>query len=747
MDFEFEQGTFLNYEPEEIYNVNRELNLAWNIVEKTGENLFLTGRAGTGKTTFLKKLRAVTAKRMVVLAPTGVAAINANGSTIHSFFQLPLTPFIPGKGHVGDKKYTSLSRIKKKLISTLSLLVIDEISMVRPDTLDAVDHLLRRMRRDNRPFGGVQLLLIGDLRQLPPVVRPDEWDLIKDHYPTPYFFESHALRSAGYQTVELSMVYRQTDRKFLDILNEIRDGKATAQTLFELNRRYLPNFDADGHSGYIRLMTHNFQAAAVNQKKLDDLPGRLYEFEAVVKGDFPESSYPAERHLQLKEGAQVMFIKNDIGVERRYYNGMIGTVTRLSNDKIMVMPHEGEREIEVERAEWENTRYTIDKATSRVAQETLGTFSQYPLQLAWAITIHKSQGLTFDKAIIDSSRSFAPGQTYVALSRCRSLEGLVLCNPVPGSAIIIDRDVNSFMEFCGSNIPDASKVEAFKQIYAHNLICELFDFNALRHAFGEFARYAREYIMPMMPEIGRELEEYENVIFNDLYSVGSRFAQSLRGTAVAEALTGADSPLVARIKNGCSYFLERLDDMPAFLKSLHCDIDNAEYAARLNNTYEILTYLLEIKIKLLRYLEKVDFSIESYQDALANAIFSSESDTGSIIPQFGKPKHVRGQRRKPKGYSAFETLRLMRDGKDILQIADERGLVVGTIAKHIIQLIDLNQVDPEGIVDRADVKLLKELRACHPEARTDELYDMLNERRGTPLPSHLLTICYHLSKA
>lgn len=367
--FDLEE-TALACEPEAVYAVNKELNIAWDIIEETGANLFLTGRAGTGKTTFLKKLRESTSKRMIVLAPTGVAAINANGATLHSFFQLPFAPYIPGRGFISeDKKFLNINRQKKRLIASLSLLVIDEISMVRPDMLDAIDNILQRLRNSSLPFGGLQLLLIGDLRQLPPVVKDAEWNLLKDHYPSPYFFDSHALRQAGYQTVELSTVYRQSDRFFLDILNKIRDGKADSSTLHQLNSRCVASpgqtFDEEG---YIRLTTHNNRAAIINESRLASLPSPEFIFTAEIEGNFPESAYPAEKNLRLKEGAQVMFVKNDTGTDRRYYNGLIGKVVSLSDEKIIVSLTGGNDIIEVPKVEWENTRFVINETTKAVTQ-------------------------------------------------------------------------------------------------------------------------------------------------------------------------------------------------------------------------------------------------------------------------------------------------------------------------------------------------------------------------------------------
>ena len=395
---------------------NPELKTAWEIIANTDTHLFLTGKAGTGKTTFLRDLREKLPKRMVVLAPTGIAAINAQGVTIHSFFQLNFGPQIPGT--MQQNKRFQFRKQKVQLIRSLDLIVIDEISMVRADVLDAIDDVLRRYRDHSRPFGGVQMLMIGDMQQLAPVAKEDEWRLLSPHYATPYFFSSKALQSTDFVTVELKHVYRQNDPVFLDILNKVRTNTADDATLKRLNERYIPDFSPRNEEGYIRLMTHNYQADAVNRQKLEELDTLPYNYEAAVEGDFPEMAYPTEKDLMLKTGAQVMFVKNDSSIQKAFYNGMLGEVVEMTDKVITVRSLDGGDIIEVGHERWENTKYSLDDNTKEIKEEVVGTFSQFPLKAAWAITIHKSQGLTFEHAIIDVQHSFAHGQTYVALSRC-----------------------------------------------------------------------------------------------------------------------------------------------------------------------------------------------------------------------------------------------------------------------------------------------------------------------------------------
>ena len=738
INFELEERG-MACEPETVYAVNRELNLAWDIIENTGANLFLTGRAGTGKTTFLKKLRETTSKRMVVLAPTGVAAINASGSTIHSFFQLPFAPFIPGKGFLtNDKKYLNVNKQKKRLISSLSLLVIDEVSMVRPDLLDSIDFILRRLRNSSRPFGGLQLLLIGDLRQLPPVVKEEEWTLLNEHYLSPYFFESHALKQAGYQTVELSMVYRQTDRFFLDILNKIRDGNADQQTLTMLNNecccKEKDNFDEEG---YIRLTTHNNRAALINNSRLASLPVQEYVYEAQTTGTFPETAYPADKELRLKEGAQVMFVKNDTGSSRRYYNGLIGKVVELSEEKVKVRVPGGEI-IDVLPAEWENTRYVVDEATKQVTQENIGLFRQYPLQLAWAITIHKSQGLTFDKAIIDATYSFAPGQTYVALSRCRSLQGLRLEAPIPAHAVITDREVNGFVAYCEANTPDSSRVEQLKRFYLYSLFTALFDFEPIRRSYNDFSRYAMEYLVPVYPETGYNLDSWKLRLNKEVCDVARKFTFAFSPDSFPDLLE-ADGFLKSRIRKGTEYFLHLMDDFEYFIRSLPKDLENKTYSERIENSYNQLYYLTALKIKILTSLTKIDFSIPNYLNAEAKAVLELDNPSSLSGRRVSAPKpRTEKKEKKPKGYSLFETLKMYQEGKSVAEIAALRGLKESTIGDHLCQLVGQERIGIEEVVDKATYGYVKEMISQNPGMGFTELLNKINSTRETPIPSYIL---------
>ena len=438
---------------------NFELDVARFIVEKTDMSLFLTGKAGTGKTTFLREVVRYTKKKCIVLAPTGIAAVNAGAMTIHSFFQFGLGPFV--QGVIEPKSDFRINKSKLELIRHLQLLIIDEVSMVRADLMDHIDVELRRIRRNSKPFGGVQLLMIGDLQQLPPIAHGGEDDLLRQYYKTLYFFSSAALKSMKYSCIELKNVYRQTDRHFIDILNHARDCTLTSQDISDLNARYIPGFSPKPEDGYIRLMTHNRQVDYVNETELEKLDDKPFTFVAAVTGTFPEESYPTADSLTLKKGAQVMFIKND--PDRRFINGTLGEVKSIDKNSIAVRLAESGTVIDVEPMEWQNIRYQFDEESKEISSKQIGRFKQYPLKAAWAITVHKSQGLTFDKAIIDVHAAFSPGQAYVALSRCRTLDGLVLSSPVSASVFMRDNAVDAYMNYISRPVEEL----AFSSCYEY----------------------------------------------------------------------------------------------------------------------------------------------------------------------------------------------------------------------------------------------------------------------------------------
>ena len=472
---------------------NQKLNFVEELVLHTDAHIFLTGKAGTGKTTFLKSLPLKTHKRMIVVAPTGVAAINAGGQTIHSFFQLPFGPQLPDgvqdtrKGReTPSMQFQRMKSAKLKIMRTLDLLIIDEVSMVRADVLDAMDAVLRRARRSSRPFGGVQVLMIGDVHQLAPVAKPDDWELLSPYYKTVYFFGSHVLQKTNYLCVELDHIYRQHDRDFITLLNKVRDNRMDEECLRLLNSRYIPDFKpADG---YITLTTHNYQADEINESRLRELKTKSLRFEAVVTGNFPQSMYPTKADLELKIGAQVMFVKNDPNPEKAYYNGKIGQLTGYYDEDGEVEVTCGDDVIRVPKVKWPNLEYTLNEETKQIEEKEIGGFTQIPLRLAWAVTIHKSQGLTFDKLVVDAQQAFAHGQIYVALSRCTSLEGLVLKTRLSSNALIGDGVVDYFVEQMPEKEPSQEKVDGLRREYELTTMLELIDFQGIYRVTGRLAK-------------------------------------------------------------------------------------------------------------------------------------------------------------------------------------------------------------------------------------------------------------------
>lgn len=592
--------------------MNEESILAWNIIEKTNANLFLTGKAGTGKTTFLKRLKELSPKRMIVLAPTGIAAINAGGMTIHSFFQLPFSPYVPGTTFgSGEQKRYQFSKLKRNIIRSIDLLVIDEISMVRSDLLDAIDSVLRQYRkRHDLPFGGVQLLMIGDLQQLAPVVTPQEEHLLGQHYDTPFFFSSNALKQVGYLTIELKKVYRQQDEQFISLLNQIRENKASEATLQALNQRYIPNFVPPKEGNYIRLTTHNAPAQYINEQQLAALPAQSFSFTADIEGDFPETSYPADFKLTLKPGAQVMFIKND--PQHRFYNGMIGEVIGVRTDedgsKITVRSKDSGEEFDLEKMEWTNAKYTLNEKTKEIEETVEGKFIQYPLRLAWAITIHKSQGLTFEHAIIDASHSFTHGQTYVALSRCKTLEGMVLSEPLSRGAIISSQTVDAFTSQLAA--PSQEQISSLELQYIIYCISELFDFYSIRASYEHLMRCLVEFFNGKYPRVVSEYQKLQ-VVLKSLIAVSDKFRVQYTGMLARNPDVG-QAELQGRIHKGAMYFLDKIGILSDLIRKSNLDTDNKVARKQFEDRFSVFSEDVKLKERLLKYECSAEFTVTDY---------------------------------------------------------------------------------------------------------------------------------------
>lgn len=593
-------------------DINEQAQLAWDIIETTNTNLFLTGKAGTGKTTFLRRLKEESSKRIVVVAPTGIAAINAEGVTIHSFFQLSFAPFIPDAQYKLKEQQYRFSKQKIRVIQSIDTLVIDEISMVRADLLDAVDSVLRRFRKNQLPFGGVQMVMIGDLGQLAPVAKDDDWQMLSRYYDTPYFFSSIALKSTRYAIVELKTVYRQSDLHFVELLNRVRDNRADSSVLAALNSRYIPNFQPRVEEGYIRLTTHNYQAQQENERQLALLPGKPYTYEASISGKYPEMLFPTEQILTLKKGAQVMFVKNDSSADKAFYNGMIGTVTEINEKNFFVRTKDTGVVIKVEPEQWENTRYEIDERTNEITEEIEGTFKQFPVKPAWAITVHKSQGLTFDRAIIDVQRAFTHGQTYVALSRCRTLEGLVLSAPLPMSAIIRDRAVDDYVSRAVEHTPTEEQIDLLRRDYYLSVLSELFDFRPLMSAFNRMLDLLMGHFRRSYPKLIIEYKARLEVIKTQLYDVAERFKMQYNQIVISTPDYQEDVHLQERLTKGATYFARTISDIETLVKNTDVQTDTPEVKKMMTELLATLKELVMQKRALLNYVKDDGFGLNEY---------------------------------------------------------------------------------------------------------------------------------------
>ena len=685
---------------------NKKLDFVEDLVLYTDSHIFLTGKAGTGKTTFLKNLRNKTYKRMVVVAPTGVAAINAGGQTIHSFFQLPFGPQIPDdapKSLVSEVKadasakalasqYQKLNKNKLNIMRSLNLLVIDEISMVRADVLDAIDAVLRRVRRSAKPFGGVQLLMIGDVHQLAPVAKAEEWEILAPYYQTVYFFGSHVLQRTPYLCVELDHIYRQHDEDFITLLNKVRDNRMDAECLRLLNSRYLPHFTPDDNEGYITLTTHNYQADEINESKLAALPTKSVFFEAKVDGSFPENTYPTKESLELKVGAQVMFVKND--PDKVFFNGKIGRVIAINEREGTVEVLSDDERITVSSLKWQNMEYTINAENQNIEEKEIGSFSQIPLRLAWAVTIHKSQGLTFDKLIVDAGQAFAHGQVYVALSRCTSLEGLVLKTRIPSSALVNDLSVNDFVEHIPEKEPTQEKVDQLRHQYELETMLELIDFYDLYKGFGKVMKILYDNGTLFEADMIHDLSQRRNKLLENLCGVGAKFEGQVRRLHSEAPSCEKNPALQERLAKGAAYFKEQLETITNGIFELNFKTGNKAVNKQFDDAWQHLLEDLRVKQRCLEVCSR-GFSIMDYQRAKALAVLNEEETAEPVKPK-KRPKKSEKKPKEPKEpkLSTYEiTKSMIEDGLTPNEIAKERGLQLSTVYGHISRFIEMDEYD------------------------------------------------------
>ena len=720
------------------------------LVNQTNRNIFLTGKAGTGKTTLLHKSINTCYKNTVVVAPTGTAALNAGGVTIHSMFQLPFASFLPTlsnppivneflrfENRFSLRKHFQMHKNKQQVIRNMELLIVDEVSMLRADVLDAMDYMLQFIRKDKRPFGGVQVLFIGDLLQLPPVVKQEEWEVLKHYYKGMFFFQSEVITQNPLLYVELETIYRQTDKLFISILNHLRENQLTSEDIKQLENYVQPDFPKKHLKDYITLTTHNAKADAMNQREMSKLTSPLFSYEADIVDDFPEYLYPIEKVIQLKEGARVMFIKNDISGEHLFFNGKMGTVVSLSEGEITVKL-DGGRVINVERYEWENVRYKLNETTKDIEEERLGSFTQYPLRLAWAITIHKSQGLTFEKAILDLASVFASGQAYVAFSRLRSLEGLILLSSVSTNGINNNGEVIGYAENKASEKEVQTACYTGKTEFLQENILNTFQWNTL---LEEWVLHRNSY----SGEIGnknlyKDWASQQLVRVQELVTVSEKFIKQLK--TLFNNATDVQH-IFERVAKGITYFTPLLEQLWYEVLLVEGKIANQKKVKQFFTELKELDNSLSETLKKLFRLEQMIQLAQSDQPFDKEKIHSAKLETlytkltGKInnilkneklfIGEYPLSKDDKPKKEKRSTYDI--TLQLWKEGKTVAEIAKERTLSQATIYSHIAKCIEQDKIAITEVLPEETINELNTIFKENEELTTlKSLYEKTEER-------------------
>ncbi len=661
---------------------NINFQLATDFIQHTNRSVFLTGKAGTGKTTFLKYIREHSNKTIVVVAPTGVASINAGGVTIHSFFQLPFTPYVPAKSGFSEHnngvadKHQLLGKVKFNkeridIIQKLELLIIDEISMVRCDVLDAIDQVLRHYRNQHsKAFGGLQVLLIGDMFQLPPVVPNAEWQILSQYYSSPYFFDSMVIKECEPAYIELDKIYRQDDEYFISLLNKVRNNNLDEDALQLLQQHYNPSFEPNKDEGYITLTTHNNRADAINSEALQSIKTASFFYKATVEGEFTEKMFPIDEVLEFKLGAQVMFIKNDLDKAKRYFNGKIGTIEKISNDDIYVKCNDSNDSIKVEKYKWENIRYGLNPKNNQVEEDVIGSFVQYPLRLAWAITIHKSQGLTFDKAIIDAGAAFAPGQVYVALSRCRTLDGIVLVSKITSNSLFNDQHIQQFSKHYKAHQLQSS-LSFEKHLHQNNILQELFEFNNELKTVHKLEKFVEEQAksfntstQQFIHQLKEKVERYNNF--------GNKFNRELVSLNDNAVLPESNSTLQERLIKAANWYSVELKNLCGYINSSNALTNDKENAKTYDGLLKELFTTNSFKQAFLQAMQQ-GFSLSAYQKIKKEFIVTGFTVSSNAKKSSGSFKHAT----HPKLYDELKDLRdeiVEQTGEQIYLIANAKTL-------------------------------------------------------------------------